>query len=70
MLIEYDIFTIQTFSCKMNTSLPNINVFKNIVKSHKNIEKYQAKTLVQFERKWHQFASAWGKRASLYNIVI
>jgi len=43
----------------MNISLPNINVFKNIVNSHKNIEKkYQAKTLVQFERKWHQFASA------------
>ena len=45
----------------MNISLPNINVFKKIVNSHKNIEKYQAKTLVQFERKWHQFASALGE---------
>ena len=45
----------------MNISLPNINVFKYIVKSHKNIEKYQAKTLVQFERKWHQFVSALGE---------
>jgi len=43
-------------------SLPNINVFKNIVKSHMNIEKHQAIktscTLVQFERKWRQFAAA------------
>ena len=45
----------------MNISLLNINVFKNIVKSHKNIEKYQAKTLVQFERKWAQFAAALGE---------
>ena len=46
----------------MNISLPNINVFKNIVKEHINIENYQAKTsctLVQFERKW----------ASLYDSV-
>jgi len=28
----------------MNNSLPNINVFKNIVKAHINIEKYQATT--------------------------
>ena len=44
------------YSCKMNISLPNINVFKNIVKEHS--WKYQAKTsctLVQFERKWRQF---------------
>ena len=43
------------YSCKMNISLPNINVFKNIVKEHTNIEEYQAKTsctLVRFERKW------------------
>ena len=32
------------YSCKMNISLPNINVFKNIVKEHMNIEMYQAKT--------------------------
>jgi len=34
---------------------------KDIVKSHMNIEKYQAKTsctLVEFERKWRQFAAA------------
>jgi len=53
------------YSCKMNISLPNINVFKNIVKGHMNIEKNiklrQAKTLVQFERIlknktiWHYF---------------
>jgi len=49
------------YTCKMNISLPNINDFKNIVNSHKNIEKYQAKTLVQFERKWHQFVSALGE---------
>ena len=49
------------YSCKINISLPNINVFKNIVKEHTNIEEYQANTsctLVQFERKWHQFAAA------------
>ena len=49
------------YSCKMNINLPNINVFKNIVKEHINIEKYQAKTsctLVKFERKWRQFAAA------------
>ena len=49
------------YSCKMNISLPNINVFKNIVKEHMNIEKYQSKTsctLVQFERKRRQFAAA------------
>ena len=48
------------YSCKMNISLPYINVFKNIVKEHMNIEKYQAKTsctLVQFERKWRQFGA-------------
>ena len=31
-----------SYSCKMNISLPNINVFKNIVKAYMNIEKYQA----------------------------
>ena len=49
------------YICKVNNSLPNINVFKNIVKEHMNIEMYQAKTsctLVQFERKWRQFAAA------------
>jgi len=54
----------------MNISLPNINVFKNIVNSHKNIEKYQAKTLVQFERKWHQFVSALGGRGLVYTILL
>jgi len=37
----------------MNISLPNINVFKDIAWYFS-----LAKTLVQFERKWHQFASA------------
>jgi len=56
-------------SCNINISLPNINVFKSIVKAHTNIENYRAKaicTLVQFESKWRQFAAA---LASLYNIV-
>ena len=52
------------YSCKMNISLPNINVFKNIVKSHINIEKYPSIAVHLFSLKLH-----WRKRASLYNIL-
>ena len=56
----------------MNISLPNINVFKNIIKSHNNLKKIKLRQSVHLFSLRENGVSLhlhWGKRASLYNIV-